>query len=405
MSAQVLTRERAPGVVQAAVAERDAIQANLLELDGSFGKRLLEGAALTGQTKRRWDATAVALGRLWALFSAYSAVVDRAADAVTRHLGAKELTAISALLTGPSIELAAGPAPLGGRDLADPGRENLTLVAAVTRMRRAFTDVTDVTSGAEQVVNEMAGRLDSIASELARVKPLAASFGDEALTGNLAAAESKLAKLRDTLNTDPLALWLGGPAPGKVDTSGAERLAERVAATVSRVDELARLRDDARRRLAQATAAAAAARAAGEDAAAAWQRASAKVTAVALPTQPPVVTELSARLASLGALLDGARWTRLASELDQFERELAEATTGFRDAERSLTALVSRRDELRGLLGAYQAKAARLGAAEDSRLTERYDRARGLLWTAPCDLEAAAEAVTSYQQAVLALGG
>ena len=59
--------------------------------------------------------------------------------------------------------------------------------------------------------------------------------------------------------------------------------------------------------------------------------------------------------------------------------------------------------ELRGLLGAYQAKAARLGAAEDPGLTERYDRARGLLWTAPCDLPAAADAVTSYQQAVLAL--
>ena len=268
-----------------------------------------------------------ALRRLWQLFSAYSAVVDRAADAVTRHLGAKELAAITALLTGPSIELASGPAPLGGRDLADSGRETLTLVAAVTRMRRAFTDITEVTSGAEQVRDEMAGRLDSIASELARVRPLAASFGDEALTGNVTAAEGKLAKLRDTLNTDPLALWLGGPTPGKVDTSGAERLAERVAATVTRVDELLRLRDDARQRIAQVTAAIAAARAASEDAAAAWQRAAAKVTAVSLPAQPPVVTDMSAPVANLGALLDGGRWTRLASELDQFERDLAEATS------------------------------------------------------------------------------
>jgi hypothetical protein len=405
MTAQVLTRDRAPAVVQAAVDERDAIQANLLELDGSFGKRLLEGAPLTGQTKRRWDLTAVALGRLWQIFSAYSAVVDRAAEAVTRNLGPKELAAINALLTGPSIEVALGPAPLGGRDLADSGRETLTLVAAVTRMRRAFADITEVTSGAEQVWNEITGRLDSIASDLARVRPLAASFGDEALTGNVAAAESKLAKLRDTLNTDPLSLWLGGPAPGKVDTSSAERLAERVAATVTRVDELLRLRDDARQRIAQVTAAAAVARAAGEDAAVAWQRAEAKITAASLPGQPPAVTDISARLADLGALLDSGRWTRLASELDQFERDLAEATAGFRDAERTLTALVSKRDELRGLLGAYRAKAARLGAAEDPGLAERYDRAHGLLWTAPCDLEAAAEAVTGYQQAVLALGG
>ncbi|HTX29716.1 MAG TPA: hypothetical protein VME19_22135 [Streptosporangiaceae bacterium] len=405
MTAQVLTRDRAPAVVQAAVDERDAIQANLLELDGSFGKRLLEGAALTGQTKRRWDLTAVALGRLWQIFSAYSAVVDRAGEAVTRNLGPKELAAINALLTGPSIEVALGPAPLGGRDLADSGRETLTLVAAVTRMRRAFADITEVTSGAEQVWNEMTGRLDSIASDLTRVRPLAASFGDEALTANVAAAESKLAKLRDTLNTDPLALWLGGPAPGKVDASSAERLAERVTATVTQVDELLRLRDDARQRIAQVSAAAAVARAAGEDAAAAWRRAEAKITAASLPAPPSPVTDISARLANLGALLDSGRWTRLASELDQSDRDLAEATASFRDAERYLTALVSRRDELRGLLGAYQAKAARLGAAEDARLAERYDRAHGLLWTAPCDLEAAAEAVTGYQQAVLALGG
>ena len=46
----------------------------------------------------------------------------------------------------------------------------------------------------------------------------------------------------------------------------------------------------------------------------------------------------------------------------------------------------------------------KLGGAEDSDLDERYDRARDLLWTAPCDLPAAADAVTGYQQAVLSLG-
>jgi hypothetical protein len=104
-------------------------------------------------------------------------------------------------------------------------------------------------------------------------------------------------------------------------------------------------------------------------------------------------------------LLAAGRWTRLGSELDEVERALATATADFRSTERTVVALLSQRDELRGLLGAYQAKAARLGAAEDPGLTERYDRARGLLWNAPCDLSAAADAVTGYQQAVLALGG
>jgi hypothetical protein len=407
MSIPALTKERAPAVVQAAVAERDAIQANLLELDGSFGKRLLEGATLSGETKRRWEATAASLASLWQIYSAYSAVIDRAAEAAGGHLGPRELAWITTLLTGPSIELAAGPAPLAGRDLADSGREDLTVVAAVTRMRRAFGQITEVVSAAEQVWNVMTGQLDAVAAELVRVTPLAASLADEALTGNLAAAESKLGRLRGTLSSDPLSLWQGSatPSAGTVDTSGADRLQERVAAAVTRVDELVRLRDEARQRIAEVTTAAAAARAAYEDAAAAWRRAAAKIAPEALPAQPPGLADLTIRLADLDTLLAAGRWTRLASELDEIDRDLATATAVFRDTERIAVAVMSRRDELRGLLGAYQAKAARLGAAEDPGLTERYDRAHGLLWTAPCDLAAAADAVTGYQQAVLALGG
>jgi hypothetical protein len=407
MTVPVLTKERAPAVVQAAVAERDAIQANLLELDGSFGKRLLEGATLSGETKQRWEATATSLANLWQIYSAYTAVIDRAAEAVNGRLGPRELAGITNLLTGPSIELTAGPAPLVGRDLADSGREDLTVVAAVTRMRRAFAQITEVVSAAEQVWNEMTGKLDAVAAELGRVTPLAASLADEALTGNLAAAESKLARLRATLSSDPLSLWRGGPDPtaGTVDTSGADRLQERVTAAVTRVDELVRLRDDARQRIAEVTMAAATARAAYEDAAAAWQRAAVKIAAEALPAQPPGLADLTVRLADLDTMLAAGRWTRLASELDQLERDLGTATASLRDTERTVVTVMSRRDELRGLLGAYQAKAARLGAAEDSGLAERYDRARGLLWTAPCDLTAAADAVSDYQQAVLALGG
>ena len=397
-----MTRDQADAAVKAAVAERDAIQANLLELDSSFGKQLLAGAELTGETKRRWDATAATLATLWQVYEAYSAVVDQAAEAAARHLGPKELAAITALLTGRSVQLTPGPAPLAGRDLADSGRENLTLATAVARMRGAFTSVTEVVSAAEHVWTEMAGRLDAIGAELARVGPQAATLGDEALSGNLAAAQAKLARLRDTLNSDPLALWLqSGPGGGGVDTSAADRLQERVADIVTRADELVRLQADAHQRIVDVTTAAAAARSAREDAVAAWQQAAGKIVAAALPPPPADLADVSARLADLGTLLAGGRLTRLGSELDLLDRELATVTAGFKDAERAAVSALARRDELRGLLGAYKAKAARLGGAEDAALAERYYRARDLLWTAPCDLAAAEAAVAGYQQAVL----
>jgi hypothetical protein len=65
--------------------------------------------------------------------------------------------------------------------------------------------------------------------------------------------------------------------------------------------------------------------------------------------------------------------------------------------------MLGRRDELRGLLDAYRAKAGLTGGAEDAALDASYQQAHDLLWTAPCDLAAADAAVTGYQQAVLSL--
>jgi hypothetical protein len=140
-----VTRER----VAAVRAERDAIQANLLELDASFGKRVLEGAALTGQTRERWEKASATLAGLWETFLAYSAVVDRiAALAGARRQQHKDRSELSELLTGGCVQLSAAPVPLARRDLAARGRPPVTLTAAVGAMGRAFAEVTEVTGAA-----------------------------------------------------------------------------------------------------------------------------------------------------------------------------------------------------------------------------------------------------------------
>jgi len=92
-----------------------------------------------------------------------------------------------------------------------------------------------------------------------------------------------------------------------------------------------------------------------------------------------------------------------AAKLDTIEAEAAAATARYQDAGWVAAALLDRREELRGLLDAYQAKAVRVGAAEDIELSKLYAQGHDLLWTAPCDLATAAAAVTVYQQAILAL--
>jgi hypothetical protein len=387
--ATTFTKQQAADAVTAARNERDSIQANLLDLDGSFGKRLLAGATLTGTTRQRWESAAGTLAALWDLYEAYSDVIDRA-EALAKRPGQKELTQITALLTGPSVEVDRGPAPLARRDLADAGREQLTLATARARMRGAFNEVTGVVSAAEQAWNDVAGTLDAAAGDLRGVE----APDDQDLSREVAEVRAELDRLRGLLNTDPLG--------DQVNPAAADRLRDRVAAVAARSADLARLRDGARQRVAAVITAAAAAHAAREDAAAACAQAAAKITAV--PAVPADRTDLSARIAALDSLLAAGRWTRLSSELDLLERELASVTSAFRDTEQTAAGLLSRRDELRGLLEAYKAKAARLGAAEDPGLTVRYDQARELLWTAPCDLNAAADAVNRFQQAVLAIG-
>jgi len=253
-------------------------------------------------------------------------------------------------------------------------------------------------AAAESVWDGTADGLSEISTKLAAAKEQAGELGDGEVTSALAAAGDELGRLRSVLNDDPLALWQGG----RVDATRLRRLRQQAAAAVARADGLARLRADTQQRLSAAAAAVAAA-AARQDAAAALARAAAKIAAASLPALPAEAAGLDIRLAALDQLKAGGRWARLAAELDTIEAEAAAATARCRDAERAAVALLGGRDELRGLLDAYQAKAARLGAAENIELAARYQQARDLLWTAPCDLAAAAAAVTQYQQAILAL--
>jgi hypothetical protein len=401
MTAPVMTREQVEAAVGAAVTERDNIRANLLELDGSFGKRLLAGAKLTGETRKRWESAVVDLTVLWELFAAYSAVVDRAAEILERaRRHGPRLAEITALLTGPSVRLEAASSPVTSRNLTGTGDTWFTLGTAVREMTRVFANAADVVKAAEGVWNEVADRLQQIDADLAEARREASGVADDGLTRLLAGAEADLSRLRDVLNSDPLAL----SRRDHLDAARFDRLQHQAAAVVSRVSELVRLRDNADQRIAAAKAAFAAAREARQEAVTARERAVAKIAAAAAAPPLPEVDSLAGRLAALDGLREAGRLAGLSAELDAIERGAAATARQCRDAEREAVALVDRRDELRGLLDGYRARVARIGAADNADLQARYQHARELLWTAPCDLSASADAVTTYQQAVLALG-
>jgi hypothetical protein len=103
-------------------------------------------------------------------------------------------------------------------------------------------------------------------------------------------------------------------------------------------------------------------------------------------------------LRAAGGAADGGWWS---AELDACERTVAECRGSLRALLAGLDALLARRNALRSELDVYRELAADSGFEEDQRLDLYYQRARDLLWTPPCDLDRAAQAVRAYYQAIL----
>ncbi|GAA2601606.1 acyltransferase [Actinomadura fulvescens] len=206
-----------------AVADRDAIRSNLVDLEGSLGRQLLAGAELTGQTMRRWQTATADLTALWEMFNAYSAVVDDAAGAAN---GSRRPSVdVAELLTGPSVLLTGSPAPLAQRHITDNGQARVTPSAAVEQMNRLFRRTAELVTAAECAWTEVTGHLEGITADLARVRRL--SPGDDT---ELASAEAELRRLLATLNSDPLSFW----HDDRLDTEALDELRRTTAMLLAR---------------------------------------------------------------------------------------------------------------------------------------------------------------------------
>jgi hypothetical protein len=123
-----------------------------------------------------------------------------------------------------------------------------------------------------------------------------------------------------------------------------------------------------------------------------------KIADPSLAPAPASAAVLRARLAdvdelALAAAPDWRRLTALFSTVDDqvsAAGDLAERLRGI------AAGLLERRDELRGRLSAYRAKAVARGHAEQDALTALYETAYQALYTAPSDLRAATRAVHAY---------
>ena len=373
-------------------AETDHIGARLGELDGDVTLKLLGSATLSGQTAAAWARAGPELSLLWGY---YGALRDRVAEIVAlrgtkARLRAEQLDRLAATLTGDSVALPPDPLAPGTRTLVATGQA-ATIPWVLSAMRSAFQEVVALVDRVEEAWMALP-RLDGLAATLTGLTQTASQNGLRP-PAEVAAAGSQIAALRDRLKADPLAVDLSGldALAGRVEAAGEilrgaaqarGELGSLLAAAAERLDGVGGLIEQTRS-----------------------TRAEAREKIAGAPEGTADLDALAGRLAllrtDLGSVTQlgrgdwqGAR--RLLGHLDQqaaaLEADVSRALAEVRDP-------IEARNELRGRLDAYRAKAQALGLAEDEGLSRLSEQARALLFTAPCDVAGADALVREYARA------
>ncbi|HET8680651.1 MAG TPA: hypothetical protein VFM54_02075 [Micromonosporaceae bacterium] len=383
-----MSRDEVDLAIAELVAAHDRISAAMYALDAHPGLALLRGDGLRGRTRQVATGTLARADVLWSQFAALRSALDRVRSlrGERSRPGDEELRELAVLLRGPVLPLAPdGMVVDDPRAGAPPAW--VTATALAQQLERAGAEVAEALDGVRSAYAKLADELAPLTKALEQARSDAQALGDAAARSGVEhlrvrLAEATFAAMGDLLDTS-------APPPA---------LVAEVGAVTTRLAALVRLRDaypDRVRRLRAAVDAVAKAEAGTHRA---YAIANEKIATPGLPPAPDTAGALRAHLAQLDQLHREQRWPRLADELSILERSVTEARERAAQLHEAADGLLLRRAELRGRLGAYRARAGRLGLAEHADLCARHRSAQDLLYTSPCDLPAATRAVVAYQR-------
>ncbi|KAB1146448.1 hypothetical protein F7R91_16195 [Streptomyces luteolifulvus] len=416
----VMDRDEVDRALARLGAEHEAIETSLLALQDHAGRRLLEGADLTGTTEERWSATEASITLLWAYFDSYADALHSAREirARRRWSSREDLVELTELLRGESVTIAGSATATANAPTQHGGAgklsERFSLATLVDRMNALYATSLDMVVAADAVWSALPARIDLLAAELQRTRRLAHSVGvrpgEHPAGDDLERITRTLTSLREQVVSDPLAFWVpaeGSTAPGggKPDTTVYDREARALEDVRREIDAVLTVRQDAEQRLVRLRDVLSRADRTLAEARTARGEVLAKIAATEVPVVSGPPTVLQEQLATASEYRRHAQWHRLSPLLESLEQKAEDELLRARESLTAVTAPLAVRAELRGRLDAYKAKVARHGLAEDPFLIERYDAARRMLWSAPCDLRVAEQAVLRYQHAAAELLG
>ena len=368
-----------------------AIATNLVDLDDNPARKDLDRTKLTGRTAAAWADATDALTRLWEGYRMLTAVIAQARQLRDRRkLSDADRAAFSHQVLGQSITLSTSTVPLAQRGLLGAGQVSTTCSPGelLSAMEAAFHTAVTVATRAGDAWHRLLPAAADAAAALDNVRTLTRAAGGS--TATLDEADRRLGTFTSQLAGDPLG----------VDESVLRDVRDLVARADAERTSAAELREALTQRLAEAH------RLAGELADAARQATAAAGSAADRFRDRDIHTvrggDLRPDLAAIDALAAAGQWALISPRLSDWSRRARERLAALRQATAHNGGLLAARNELRGRLDAYQAKALRRGLGESGELTTLFDTARTALYTAPCDLDAARAAVNAYQDALTA---
>ncbi len=260
----VMDRDEVDRALARLGAEHEAIETSLLALQDHAGRRLLEGAELTGVTNERWTATDASITLLWAYFDAYTAALRGAREIRSRRRWSsrEDLAELTEVLRGESVTIAGSTAATANAPTlhGNSGKlsERFSLVTLVDRMNELYATSLDMVVAADAVWSALPARIDLLAAELQRTRKLAHSVGvrpgEHPAGDDLERITRTLTLLREQVVSDPLAFWRpaqGSSAPGggKPDTMVYDREARALEDVRREIDAVLTVRQDSEARL------------------------------------------------------------------------------------------------------------------------------------------------------------
>jgi len=364
-----------------------AIAANLVDLDDNPSRKDLDAGPLTGATAAAWADATDALTQLWDGYRMLTELIGQArALRGQRRFTDTDKAEYANLVLGRSITLSITTVPLAQRGLLGAGQVSTTCTPAelLAAMEAAFATAVGVASRAGEVWQRLLPAAASAAAALDHVRTLTRQAGGGVAT--LDEADRRLGDFTAALAADPLGCDERDLAAARtlIDLADAERTS------------VAELREALTQRLADAHALLDALAAAARTASSAADAAAGRFAAIAAADGP----DLRPDLAAIDALAAAGHWSLISPRLADWSRAARARIDALRTAAAHNAGLLAARNELRGRLDAYQAKALRRGLAENGDLTALAETARTALYTAPCDLDAARAAVNAYQDAL-----